>query len=365
MFKFNDDKSYRKFIHSRDEALDKIYRNLRLRNTDDINAALTSILSTIKFRYERAVRNKFELTQIEQDIGSILHSHLLSIFKQTHRYLAMFYMLSHAGEAQAIAQVSDKPAKMALGKNKIKIDSFVMIQAQFNILRRNIISQLELSIAREYPVDKALGLIYMKAFPKRVLIPKNKKQVLKKVKATEASRPDMKGNDTQLFFDHEFDQETWNNILEEYQNEYEPVDRSPAAFTDMTNPYTDVPINDLTDEGDKVYDWEVEQNITNMYVDNVRAGQEDAANANGVNEFVWIAIIDKKTCGLCCEWRHGLLTSEIEEKLAKHPELKEHCDATTPPAHFNCRCSMAPASNDLERVDNADIEKDFDQWLEG
>jgi hypothetical protein len=134
----------------------------------------------------------------------------------------------------------------------------------------------------------------------------------------------------------------------------------------LKNPFSREPLRPELPEGDKIYGWELEQQLTHDFVKSVRDGQIDAANVNGINEFIWIAIIDQRTCELCCEWRSGLTTSEIEKTLADNPELKEHCDVVVPPAHFNCRCGIAPVAIDLETTDIQTTDaKEFDDWLNG
>ena len=92
----------------------------------------------------------------------------------------------------------------------------------------------------------------------------------------------------------------------------------------------------------------------------------DAAQENGITDFVWIAVVDDKT-DLCCLWRDGLLTSEIQAKLSEHADDDAGCDlggdGLVPPLHFNCRCSIAPATDAVPKKPDVDYQS-FDQWLE-
>ena len=109
------------------------------------------------------------------------------------------------------------------------------------------------------------------------------------------------------------------------------------------------------------YSWEVEQDLVYDFVKSVRKGEIDAAKENGYNEFVWIAIVDKRT-DVCCLWRDGLTTKEIEKQL-KGRSKKERCnDAVTPPAHPNCRCRLAPVTDALPSKPIKDL-GDFETWL--
>jgi len=81
----------------------------------------------------------------------------------------------------------------------------------------------------------------------------------------------------------------------------------------------------------------------------------------GVKDLNWIAVIDDRTDD-CCLWRDGLTTMEIEDELnGNHAD--DDCDATTPPAHFNCRCRLAPVTDDLPDVP-ASNQIDFEEWLD-
>ena len=102
------------------------------------------------------------------------------------------------------------------------------------------------------------------------------------------------------------------------------------------------------------YRFEFEQEATEEFVDKVRAGEIQAANDQGIDEFVWAAVIDKKTCEECCEKRDGMLTSEIETKLAG-PWKDDDCGAVVPPAHPNCFIAGTPITTAAGRIPIEDI----------
>jgi hypothetical protein len=143
------------------------------------------------------------------------------------------------------------------------------------------------------------------------------------------------------------DEATWNDMLDAYKNEYVPKTRGPEFV-----------VGDPEVTGkDTWYGWEFERDMTNEFVQSVRDGSVDAATENGITDFVWIAIVDNVTCDDCCDGHgcvdlDGMLTSEIE---------KEYGDASCP-AHFNCRCTLAPATDDLPDKPD-DGAKDFEDWL--
>lgn len=384
MQKLNHAKGYRKFVNGRDEALEIILRNFRLRVSDHTRKAFKKILEIVQIKYPMLINSplRHEMDRIELQIQQAFDQLGHEITQELTQMRRKTFMLAYAGEAQAIAQTLAKSPSMDLSRNKIEMSAltkklanglspFESFNLKFSKIRRQIISALEYSLAFGEPVDKALGRVYLQ-FPKQKELAK--KAVLKTVKVEEANRPKFstygpkdESSAVEITPDRkspvhgfEWDQETWGQVIDDLGSEYVLTDRSPETFFDITNPYNDLPIKDV-EEGDKIYAWEIENEVTHDFVEQVRSGQIEAANKNGINEFVWIAILDDRTDD-CCEWRSGLLTSEIEARL-KTDKADDSCDAIVPPAHFNCRCTLAPASSDLEAVDNSDTEREFSEWL--
>lgn len=321
------------------------------------------------------------MDKLEQHIEHTFEHLSFQIWMEITEMRKKSYMLAYAGETQAIAQTVAKSAKMNLSRETLEQTAMgkplasglaptKAFNLQFNKLRRQIISALEYSLAFGETVDKALGRVFL-IFPRQTPLPK--KKVLKTVKLEEARKPTFskysQSNDSieidptreQPTFGFEFDEETWAKVIDDIGNDYAFTDRSPDAFFDMKNPYNDLPIKNRLPEEDKIYAWELENEVVNDFVEQVRSGQVDAAKKNGISDFVWIAILDDRT-DECCEWRNGLLTSEIKARL-ETDKSGDHCRAIVPPAHFNCRCTLAPATEDLEAVDNSDTEREFDEWL--
>jgi hypothetical protein len=165
---------------------------------------------------------------------------------------------------------------------------------------------------------------------------------------------------TDIAIDH-IDENAWADMVDAYKDEYIPKWRAPEYIVDI--PVTDPT---MTATGEEVwYAWEFERDLTNEFVKSVRDGQVDGANQAGITDFVWVAIIDSAT-DACCRWRDGLLISEIEKQLDEHKDDDEECDldddGLTPPLHFSCRCTLAPATDNIPDKPNADT-KDFEEWL--
>ncbi len=157
------------------------------------------------------------------------------------------------------------------------------------------------------------------------------------------------------------DDAAWQDMLAAYKDEYVPQWRDPAYVVDL--PITDPTIQ--ADGTEVYYAWEFERDLTNEFVQSVRDGTLEAANENGITDFVWIAVIDDRT-DQCCSWRDGLLVSEIEAQLDDHTDEDADCDVEdglVPPIHFGCRCALAPATDNVPDKPD-DMSSEFSDWLE-
>ncbi len=150
------------------------------------------------------------------------------------------------------------------------------------------------------------------------------------------------------------DDAEWADILDDYNKTYVPKFRGPESVLDFWP-------KKKSDDEEVWYAWELERDLTQEFVQNVRDGQIDAANENGIDDFVWIAVIDDVT-DECCRWRDGLTTSEIQSQL-KGAHRDDECRATAPPAHFNCRCTLAPMLREADLSPPESNLAEFDEWL--
>lgn len=377
----NSSPGYRAFVNKRDDALEKILDNTRRRNFDHMNRHLKRVIEIVASRYD-SIKGptglfshqaaKQRLASLEQDIQRELEHLALDLYQELASLRKKTYLLAFLGEHRAIHISTNKSTRPQLTAHELEqrsIDSKLYgaeplrkISFHLSKLRNRICSAVELSAIMDEDVHKAMGRVYL-ALPKVKHLPRRAE--LKRVKITEAKRT---GSDAlainlgpgQKSIGWEIDPETWQQLVDDYQDEYIPVDRSPANVFDIKNPFSDEPVRDDIPTNEAFYGWEVEQEITHDFVDQVRQGQIDAANQNGIDDFVVISIVDDKTCENCCgEYGcvdfHGKLVSEVEEMTKGESDV--------PPYHFNCRCTLAPASSDLEMVDTTQSEKDFDEWL--
>lgn len=282
----------------------------------------------------------------------------VSLLKELRRTV---YVLSYAGQAEAIGRARGKETRSSLSRTDIQDamhgetpsggNPLPRIELYFNRLLRKVVDSFQLSQVLESPPEETLERI-ARSFPpsKRIV----KKAPIAKIKEA--------ANDERPGFSFSFgtiDPDAWEAALQDYFDVYLPYGRSPndTVFypVEMQNA-SEIP-EDLL-EG---YQWELENELTQDFVQQVRDGEIDAANENGIDDFAWIAIIDSKTDD-CCSARDGLTTAQIEEKLDNGDDMGD-CDSTVPPAHFNCRCRVAPVdTQSLPSVEPPDFGS-FDDFL--
>ncbi len=269
----------------------------------------------------------------------------------------MSYLLTYSSEAEAIGQASGARTRYTVSKDRLQkaqdadtfsgsqLDSRVILS--FNRLRRKIIDAVELSLTLDSSIEEMTERVE-RVLPQIKKYPVRQRNLVVGPKLKEA---DQKKEDLPDMSQGFLDDETWDEMLNAYKDDFVPSWRGPD------NQFS------LKKEGsnfENVYAWELEKEITQDFVYQVRQGQIAAAKENGINDYVWVAIVDDRTDD-CCLWRDGLTTAEIEEKL-KTERRDDECDVIVPPAHFNCRCVLAPMVEEMPERPESN-EKEFDQWL--
>lgn len=396
MVNFKDIPSYRRFANQKDQALEKILTRSRIASTHATDVAFSRIIDLIRSRYSglvgiAGVPDKMKLDRLDHDIEHVFNTLTVDLTTILNAQRRKAYLLSYLAEHYAIAKITknEKPTKQTTKKDVMLIDNEKLVgdkdplhyfDARLSQLRREIISSVQKSIVLDDDTDKAVWKVYS-LFPKKVGY--GNKRALKKIQESAQNNKrvlaqifgDDEGSDAGLgvgfsagprggFSTDEgvIDDVTWNQVLSDMTDETQPIDRSPENVFDIRNPYTDVPAESI-DSKNAIYGWEVEQEMTHEFVEQVRSGQIEAAKDNGIDDFMWLAILDQKTCDNCCSWRDGLSSTQIQQKLSDQPELADYCDAIVPPAHFNCRCTMAPMDKNLDMPDTDQALEDFDSWL--
>lgn len=346
-----------------------------------MDKSFTHVLDRVNHRYPNmSIENPMSIEQLDIEIHSIFKNLAFQLFMEVINLRKKSYMLSHVGEAQAMSAALNIAPKFKAdhhtletlaSKDFIKGPVLKVISISLNAIRRKIISKMEECLLTDESVESALYWTF-KQFPKKRDVPT--KSPLKKVKPREAKRPVFAITDGETavnimqsgFNSFTWDQVTWDKLVDDYLTDYVKIDRSPNAVYSLKDPLTDEPLKVKYEDG--IYAWEVEQETTHDFVAQVRAGQIQAANDQGINDFVVITVIDDHTCEACCDGFgcvdfDGLLVSEISEMTKQK--------YTTPPYHFSCRCTLAPvAESDKELAGDlsnygdwiAD-KKDFEEWL--
>jgi SPP1 gp7 family putative phage head morphogenesis protein len=372
---------YRAFVTDRDRALEHILNNYLTANSRVMDMLIDQVMSVIGDAHSGHGNDVAEFymsrprVQLKLDfLFDIAARHTVDLIR---RLRVSTYTLAHAGEVEAIARALGKPQKVFLDQKTLdkairaESPSGGLIQAKisffYNRLKHRVFTAMEQAVVLGDGVMDAKDRV-RQVFPKPYTVRRPKRE-LKVVPFREADDPDWlkkakadfeqdrnaegwfqkyqedltDGGDLSVGI---IDDHAWRQVVDDYRAENIPFGRGVMDFTD--------------DEGERRYDWEIEKELTQDFVEQVRSGQVDAAQDNGINDFMWIAVIDDKTDD-CCAWRDGLTTSEIEEQL-KSGHSDDDCDATVPPAHFNCRCTLAPVTKDFPEETPPDFGS-FEDWL--
>ena len=336
MKSLNNVPAYRKFVRERDQALEVLLDNA-LTEVDNILKELfvrwiysclnTSVRSKVyQTNADDLMMIRGLQTQLEMSIPAAINR-ISEIIKRLRKNT---YLLTVSSEAEAIG--------IALNK---KTQYHPTMLKKMNVINRDLPTgdmgrkiQLMLLNVADKLKKQTLWLMMQKDINELEAIqsliyklPKSKaterKRALKRIQITEAdSQSDYESDlSSGLITDEE-----WEDILDQYKSEIS-VDRSPETYFTIAKGSNEV----------KRYAWEMESEIVQDFVQQVRLGQIDAANENGITDFIWIAVVDDRT-DECCLWRDGLTTKEIEQKL-KTDHRGDECQTSVPPAHFNCATS--------------------------
>lgn len=359
--RWDDTPRYRSWVKQRDRALEKLHTRAQLEASDIMRKLLTDVLVSAKANFGALRHNQWGgLDSFEHYLKQHFNSAAAEFYKIITELRRRSYVLAKASESEIIAQLSRKPVyasithsqlHQVMHKDTAAGGALVhRINLYLDRMRRKIVSMAQASaLVTEDPKEFLIDV--MSAFPrsKRVIRPK---RILKPA-LMEAIHNIGEDDVTADIAIDNIDEQSWNDMLDAYMADYVPKYRGPEYVVDIT-----------TKDGDNYYAWEFERDMTQEFVQSVRDGQIEAANENGITDFVWIAIVDDRT-DECCLWRDGLLVSEIEAQLDDHQEEDSNCDVEeglTPPIHFNCRCTLAPATADIPDKPD-DLSKDFDDWL--
>lgn len=360
---WNESPTYVRSVNKRDQILEALLLKSRARQSDELRNFITQVMHLVVRIYPllnkefldphtvslmKGLENGIE--QAARPISSACLANWLQLKRMTYAFswAATQKALINAGMPVAPKMLPAGALAHHVQKKSLVGNPGDRIHLAFERLKRKVIDAVQLSRTMNDSLDEALVRVG-RAFP-----PARKQKKL--VELTRAIRESAKVPETNPIYGPQFiDANDWDDIVDDYKKAFVPKWRDPRY--ELETPVS------AGEEGEHtLYPWQVEQEMTEDFVSSVRSGEVDSAKAEGITDFVWIAILDSHTDD-CCRERDGLLTSEIEAKL-ESGELGDDDDegASVPPAHFNCRCRVAPATDDIpdKPASNA---QDLEDWL--
>lgn len=344
--------AYTSFVSKRDAALERIHQHAQI----DLSRILFEVLEQIE-RLTASMALKVGTSylthsfsrQYEIETQSIFASAFPMFLRRLHTMRKASFILSYASEMEAVGRATKRKHRLTRSEFQNLIRAAVSsptlegaldkrVWHDLMVLRRRMIHAFELGITQDLKPQELIDKV-KSAFPK-LQVYKRPPKALTKLKE---SGQDNEDEDKTDWLDLDFiDDSDWNIMVSAYNDTELPPSRfDKSASWD-------------SDSGLMKYNWELEQETTEDFVKTVRSGQHQGASAMGVKDFVWVAVIDDRTCDDCCVPRNGKTTSQIEE-------FDDDCGVTVPPAHFNCRCQIAPVAT-TDEVQGPDV-TDFKDWL--
>lgn len=368
-----DSLKYKKWVLARDRALEKLHTNAQRESSDLLRVTLTNVMFLVKAFYDelKDPKTPYVIDGLDQQIKmqfNALANQLLEVYM---RLRARSYLLAKASEAEILAQHFKKKkvrsviTKADLQKQMQKPSAagstlHIRFHLYLDKLRRRIISAAQTSAITADTVEDYLIRVFQ-SLPKDRPVKRPAKILKPQLMEAKAPNDDSgtlitleitpRKADQAIDF---IDEDSWNEMVDNYLKDYIPRWRGPKDV-----------VGKRPGTKDDLYAWEFERDLTQDFVVAVREGMVDAAKDNGITDFVWIAVIDSKT-DECCRWRDGLLTSEIEKQLGQHQDEDADCnldsDGIVPPIHFNCRCTLAPATDAIPDKPDTGA-KEFEEWI--
>lgn len=351
-------KKYREFIRDRDKALEQIHQHAQTDISRMLHEVLVDVERTVLHLAAKGHNSPINLSalslELEHRTLASMSVLLGDIQGRIERMRQSTYILSYLGQAEAIGQATQSSkAAPQLTKDKVfnakaapTLDDQKLparIWLDLTLLREKILRAFRIGLVQELDSHELLAKI-QKVFPK-ISIYKRPPRNLTLIREADRKRREEKKS----FYFRFVDEDVWQDAVDDYKDTQLPPSRFDneafAQGAELDNQFQ--------------YSWELEQDLTEDFVNQVRTGEYDAAKELGIQEFVWVAVLDDRT-DQCCRERHGLTTSEIRGKIETE-DFDSDCDAWAPPAHFNCRCLLAPVAS-ADEVEGPDWAS-FQEWL--
>lgn len=343
-------KAYKKFVIERNQALESILHKAQLKTTDVLNGAFNDVLFLIKKNYNSILKYPAFITTLDQELKKIFSKALFDIDSIYRKMRHDTYLMTTKSEQEAISRGLDKKINYkalnakAYAQKEDEENGSIHQRLDYGLgkQKNKIIDAVKYSIMKSENDSQVIQRVF-KTLPRFQKI--DKRKILHKVREAEYKPP------IDFGFIDDFE---WQQLVDDYLSEYIPINRSPESFFDVETAggYRGYDEN-------VVYSWEIEKDMTNDFVQAVRAGQVDAAKSQGITDFVVIAVVDDKTCSNCCG-SNGCI--DFDGKTTKEVERMTKGAQSAPPYHFNCRCDLAPFTEEMPDVEPSNLE-DFKTWL--
>lgn len=375
----NEVPAYRRFIDARDKALEKLLNRAVSESNDLLAGTLTNAVHAILAQFETLKRDPnpaHSLRRLEAVLDGMFETLARSVAEIQSRMMAHSELLAAVGEVEGIARATGKPRKAPFKAKRPTVNERgepILGRARLSVLKiqRKLMDAVQAAVWLEEDMDE-LKRRLARALPEARVV-RRPPRVLKPIK--EAKAPDDLDPGSFDLMDDELplgfapfapegmgavkltqgflSDAEWDELVDHVKSTYIPAFRGPDAIVGRM---------EKAGEGEEIrYAWEFEQECAHELVRQVSEGTNAAARENGITSFAWIAIVDDRT-DECCLWRDGLTIEEIKEAL-QNSHSDDECEALAPPAHFNCRCRLAPV------IDKEDLKPppsnlpEFDEWL--
>ena len=316
-------KHYKSFIHQRDIYLEEYLRKSHLRISDFARSMFEDIKSITAHIYAEALAKQF--TRYSTDLLEHLYWRIdqsidhfnVQAAKELDKLSSLSYHLSYASQFEAVNRVMNKRDIMGRVEYVSNYEKYYSIyKASLMRLSAQIKQKIQ-SYYHQGKTDVVAAIDSITPDTRRITRELIKLRESKKTDSLEIKTPDQVSITQDMW-----DETMWDLLIDEYKDEY-------------ISPYR----NKKDSEGrfykiDDKYSWEIEQHTTENFLKSVKDGDNAAANAAGISDFLWLAVMDDRTREEHRK-RHGLTSSEIQAKL--EDEWSEDDDqGIVAPSGFNC-----------------------------
>lgn len=365
---YNQCPTYVRGINARDRILESLLLKSRAATSDELRHFMTEVLSHVTRYYSLLNKNYLDphtvtmMKRLEFEIEHAAQTVTPQIFDTWMRLRQRTFAFSYAATQKALLNAGKVGTPHALPAGQLahhvdKKTPYGSVKDRIHLglerLKRKVIDAVQMSRTLDESLDEALARVG-KAFP---LARRVKRAHVLSRSFVEADNkyhhstmnpytgvPPLEGP---MFID----QNDWDDIREEYKQEFIPEWRDPRYTVDEL----------AGDDEEVVYAWEVERDLVDDFVNSVRQGEVAGATEQGVTDFEWIAVLSAgHTCDDCIK-RDGLTTTEIEAKLDGEWADDDE-DASVPPLHPNCYCRVAPIADNLPEKPASNAQ-DIEDWL--